>query len=146
MQEASMDDRPRRPLREQAGFALVELLIVVALVGTLTAIAAPTLMTQQRFGEDADAMSAAKNAAAAMEARFLSWQTYAGATPSELAEFQPSLADVDLRTRNLADDGYSVVVISTSGTRFTLRRRPNGTVVRTCDQRGVGACPGKGRW
>jgi len=57
-------------MRRAAGFTLVELLVVVAVIGTLAALALPQFAGQKGKGYDARVMQDARNAATAEEAYY----------------------------------------------------------------------------
>jgi type IV pilus assembly protein PilA len=67
----------RLRLRAEGGFTLIELLVVIAIIGILAAIAIPQFAAYRRRGYEADALSAARNAATAQEAYFVNNQGYA---------------------------------------------------------------------
>jgi type IV pilus assembly protein PilA len=66
----------RSARHRQAAFTLVELLVVVAIIGTLAAIAIPQFTSQKGKGYDARVMQDARNAATAEEAYFSDMFTY----------------------------------------------------------------------
>jgi type IV pilus assembly protein PilA len=83
----------KRPLRDEAGFTLVELMVVILIVAVLIAIAIPTFFGLKRRADDV----AAKDAAmlTVKTARSLEDGTYVGVTAVELAASQPGLSFVD---------------------------------------------------
>ena len=68
-------------VRDERGFTLVELLIVIAIIAILAAIAIPQFAQYRQRGIRASMVSDAKNCATNLEAYFSDNQTYVGATP-----------------------------------------------------------------
>jgi len=56
-----------RPKRNEKGFTLIELMIVIAIIGVLSAIAIPQFANYKRRAANSAAMSDAKNLATAQE-------------------------------------------------------------------------------
>jgi type IV pilus assembly protein PilA len=126
-----------RALRDQHGFSMIELLVVVLLIGILAAIALPSLLQHQGKGHDAVAKVDVRNAMSVIEACRVDEDDYDPcASPSGLP------AGVDVTTSGAA---YTAVAHSSTGTDFTLAKRADGTVRRTCAPSG-GACPSGGSW
>ncbi len=71
-------DNPRH-MRVHAGFTLIELMIVVAIIGILAAIAYPSYQEQVQKSRRADCQGALTGLASAMERFFTVNTTYAGA-------------------------------------------------------------------
>jgi type IV pilus assembly protein PilA len=59
--------RPEATVGLEAGFSLIELLVVILIVAILAAIAVPVFLHQRERGYEAQARSAVKNAATAVE-------------------------------------------------------------------------------
>lgn len=63
-------------MKKQAGFTLIELMIVVAIIGILAAIAIPNFMSYQCKAKQAEAKSNLGNIRTAQEAYFAEYDTY----------------------------------------------------------------------
>ena len=73
--------------KREGGFTLIELLVVVIIIAILAAIAIPVFLKQREKGWQAQAESAAKNAATAMETYGVENNgSYVGATMTKLEE------------------------------------------------------------
>ena len=71
-------------LEKNAGFSLIELLIVVAIIGVIAAIAVPQLSTSRKAPADATAKSDLRNVMTALELYSLSNGTF----PATVAELE----------------------------------------------------------
>jgi type IV pilus assembly protein PilA len=132
----------------EGGFTLVELLVVMLILGLLAAIAIPSFFNQRDKAADADAKAGVRTAQTAIETYATdNGGSYEDATAAILEDLEATLNDVDLQEPSgLAEREYTVAVISTTGTEFTITRNDDGTTTYTCDAPGEGGCPTGGEW
>jgi type IV pilus assembly protein PilA len=143
----------RRGIRDERGFTLVELLVVIMIIGVLAEIAIPSFLGQSAKSDDAAAKSAVQTAQIATEAYRLDHGNYCGVTPSKLIAIEPALSQANALSVNVSScDGgdtseYSVSVTSRSSlaTVYSVRVQ-NGESARTCSTPGQASCPAGGTW
>jgi type IV pilus assembly protein PilA len=128
---------------DERGFALIELLVVILIIGILSAVALAAFLSQRTKAQDADAKSDVRAAAQAMETYSINNDgSYVAATPAALRNIEPTL----INANNLAVLGtpttstFQVRVNSDSGTTYTIARGAGGTITRTCSNPGSGSC------
>ena len=64
-------------MRQEKGFTLIELLVVIAIIGILAAIAIPQFAAYKKSANDGEVKAALRNLAVAMEAMYVTSNTYA---------------------------------------------------------------------
>jgi type IV pilus assembly protein PilA len=119
----------RKRMRDDRGFTLIELMVVVLIIAILIAIAIPTFLGLRRRAQDRAAQSNLRNALTAGKAFYTDDETYAGFDAGEGEIIEPSLTWVDGDTGansgqvgvRVADVEYLLLTAySASGTYFCV--------------------------
>jgi type IV pilus assembly protein PilA len=130
---------PRRRQRNDAGFSLIELLVVCLVIGILCAIAIPLFIGQQAKAKDVQAKEMVRSAETTAESIATEHDgNYQQVGPESLHEteasvrIEPSGTEAFLSAATSTAHSYSLTVTATDGDELTISRDEGGRITRTC--------------
>lgn len=110
---------------QQQGFTLIELMIVVAIIGVLSAIAVPAYKNYVTKSEVASAVASLKSVITPAELFYQEKGTFP-ASDTDLAEVGISSNSIQNGTLSFASQAITLTVTSPSGASATITRLPTG--------------------
>jgi prepilin-type N-terminal cleavage/methylation domain-containing protein len=113
--------------RNNKGFTLIELMIVVAIIGILAAIAIPQFNSYRQKAHDSAAKSQLKNLATAMESFYVDKDTYTGADEAALATYgYQTDGDIDVTVAPAATSWSATASHSNGSQKFEWNSASGG--------------------
>jgi len=116
--------------KDEKGFTLIELMIVIAIIGILAAIAIPQFSAYRTRSYNAAAQADLRNAGTAQEAYYVDEQTYCS-TAATLTGSTYGLylsENVNFAITAGTDSGYTMTANHSSGNKTFTLTGPGGTI------------------
>src|SRR5713226_10331650 len=116
----------RQFARDERGFTLIELMVVVLIIAILIGIAIPTFLGARQRAQDRAAEASLRNSLTAAKTIFTDAETYVTATDTALNAAEPSIAHVPTGTASTGSKNVSVNPAS-QGVWYGAAKSSSGT-------------------
>ena len=114
--------------RDEKGFTLIELMIVIAIIGILAAIAIPQFSAYRKRSYNAAAQADLRNAATAQEAYYVDFQTYANDESLLTGSYGLNTSTNVNLTAVGTTDTYTITAYHSSGDKTYTVSGPGGKI------------------
>jgi type IV pilus assembly protein PilA len=129
----------------EEGLTLIELLVIVVIIGILSAIAIPGFLNQTSKASDSRAKSSVSVAQQAIEAFWIENDTY-DATPADLIAREGSLAGAPNFSVSGTHLTFRISVDTNRGATFVIEKTDALETLHSCTPAGMGGCLDDGTW
>ena len=115
--------------KNEKGFTLIELMIVIAIIGILAAIAIPQFSAYRTRSYNSSAQSDVRNIATAQEAYYVDASTYTGTIATLTGSTYGYMQSGNVAVSAGADaNGYTITGYHSSGDKTYTLSGPGGTI------------------
>ena len=122
----------------EAGFTLIELMMVVLIIAILIAVLIPTFVGAKRRAQDRAMQSSIRNALTAAKVVYSERGDYTQATVAGLAAVEPGISFVDATTAPVGQNQVSVEPVSTTYFRVAGQSRSGACFFLSDDESAAG--------
>ena len=123
-------------IRDERGFSLVEVLVVIFIIGTLAAIALPSFLGQRSRAQDALAKSNARNVLTHVESCYTPTDDYNACETAESLGGERMGVPIGSNPGQVQvtaqGEGFRIRAFSVSGNLFDIQKANDGVVSRNC--------------
>ncbi|MBW2094950.1 MAG: prepilin-type N-terminal cleavage/methylation domain-containing protein [Deltaproteobacteria bacterium] len=118
------------PKKDERGFTLIELMIVIAIIGILAAIAIPQFSAYRTRSYNSSAQADLRNAATAQEAYFVDNQTYCNTATTLIGQTYGLYTSdrVSMTIKQANSTSYAMVTWHAAGNHSYIIRGPGGSL------------------